>query len=75
MTNARLTAAVDALVAAVRQLAPPGADVTALDVALGNLLAEALNAASSQSAGASLLFRDELHERLTRLEEERGGDR
>jgi hypothetical protein len=69
MTNARLSAAVDALVRAVRQLAPAGADLGPLDEALGNLVAEALNAVSAQSAGASLMIRDELHERIRRLED------
>jgi hypothetical protein len=73
MTNARLSASVDALVRAVRQLVPPGVDLAPLDDALGNLIAEALNAASAQSAGASLMIRDELHERLLRLEERERG--
>lgn len=72
MSNARLTTAVDALVASVRALVPPEAppeQLRAFDVALGDLLAEVLNAASAQSAGATLTLLDDLHQRLPALEQ------
>ena len=68
----RLTTAIDRFVEAVRVLVPPGTPpqtLAAFDVALGDLLAETLSAASAQSAGATLQLLEGIHQRLADLEE------
>lgn len=68
MSNARMTAAVDALVDALREQLPPGADFGAARQAMSMLLEELVHAATVQSASAAIGVLREVYRRLEALE-------
>lgn len=68
MTNARMSAAIDTLVAEVLALLPPGTDVAPFRAALAGAIEALVSAATVQSASATLGVLDEVLRRLQALE-------